>query len=97
MLARLDPNDGKLTVWSGTQMPHRAHAVLCDLLGCGEDKLRVIAPDVGGGFGPKFVFYAEEAVVALAARILGRPVKWIRGPPRAFHRHHPGTRPVLGC
>ena len=77
VLARLDPNDGKLTVWSGTQMPHRAHAVLCDLLGCGENELRVIAPDVGGGFGPKFVFYAEEAVVALAARILGRPVKWI--------------------
>ena len=77
VLARLDPNDGKLTVWSGTQMPHRAHAVLSDLLGCGEDALRVIAPDVGGGFGPKFVFYAEEAVVALAARIVGRPVKWI--------------------
>ena len=77
VLARLDPNDGKLTVWSGTQMPHRAHAVLCDLLGRGEDKLRVIAPDVGGGFGPKFVFYPEEAVVALAARILGHPVKWI--------------------
>ena len=77
VLARLDPNDGKLTVWSGTQMPHRAHAVLSDLLGLGEDELRVVAPDVGGGFGPKFVFYAEEAVVALAARILGRPVKWI--------------------
>ena len=77
VLARLDPNDGKLTVWSGTQMPHRAHAVLCDLLGRGEDELRVIAPDVGGGFGPKFVFYAEEAVVALAACIVGRPVKWI--------------------
>ena len=77
VLARLDPNDGKLTVWSGTQMPHRAHAVLCDLLGRGEDSLRVIAPDVGGGFGPKFVFYAEEAVVALAACIVGRPVKWI--------------------
>ena len=77
VLARVDPNDGKLTVWSGTQMPHRAHAVLCDLLGCGEHELRVIAPDVGGGFGPKFVFYAEEAVVALAARIVGRPVKWI--------------------
>ena len=76
-LARLDPNDGKLTVWSGTQMPHRAHSVLCDLLGCGEDGLRVIAPDVGGGFGPKFVFYAEEAAVALAARIVSHPVKWI--------------------
>ena len=77
VLARLDPNDGKLIVWSGTQMPHRAHAVLCDLLGRGEDRLRVIAPDVGGGFGPKFVFYAEDAVVALAACIVGRPVKWI--------------------
>ena len=77
VLARVDPNDGRLTVWSGTQMPHRAHAVLSDLLGCAEDGLRVIAPDVGGGFGPKFVFYAEEAVIALAARIVGRPVKWI--------------------
>ena len=77
VLARRDPDDGGLTVWSGTQMPHRAHAVLCDLLDCGEDALRVIAPDVGGGFGPKFVFYPEEAVIALAARITGRPVKWI--------------------
>ncbi len=77
VLARLDPNDGRLTVWSGTQMPHRAHGVLRDLLGCGEDELRVIAPDVGGGFGPKFVFYPEEAVTALAARIVDRPVKWI--------------------
>ncbi len=77
VLARPDPNDGRLTVWSGTQMPHRGHAVLCDLLGCAEDALRVVAPDVGGGFGPKFVFYAEEAAVAVAARITARPVKWI--------------------
>ena len=77
VLARPDPNDGGLTVWSGTQMPHRGHMVLCQLLGCEEDSLRVVAPDVGGGFGPKFVFYAEEAAVAVAARIVGRPVKWI--------------------
>ena len=77
VLARPDPNDGGLTVWSGTQMPHRGHMVLCQLLGCEEDALRVVAPDVGGGFGPKFVFYAEEAAVAVAARIVGRPVKWI--------------------
>ncbi len=77
VLARPDPHDGKLTVWSGTQMPHRGHAVLCDLLGCAEDALRVVAPDVGGGFGPKFVFYAEEAAIAVGARIVGRPVKWI--------------------
>ncbi len=77
VLARPDPHDGRLTVWSGTQMPHRAHAVLADLLGCSEDELRVIAPDVGGGFGPKFVFYPEEAAIPVAARILGAPVKWI--------------------
>ena len=77
VLARRDPNDGKLTVWSGTQMPHRGHMVLCGILGCEEDALRVVAPDVGGGFGPKFVFYAEEAAVAVAALITGRPVKWI--------------------
>ena len=77
VLARRDPNDGKLTVWSGTQMPHRGHMVLCSILGCAEDELRVVAPDVGGGFGPKFVFYAEEAAVAVAALITGRPVKWI--------------------
>ena len=77
VLARSDPNDGGLTVWSGTQMPHRGHTILCQVLGCEEDALRVVAPDVGGGFGPKFVFYAEEAAVAVAARITARPVKWI--------------------
>ncbi len=77
VLARPDPADGRLTVWSGTQMPHRAHAVLCRALGLAEDAVRVVAPEVGGGFGPKFVFYPEEAAVAAAALMLDRPIKWI--------------------
>ena len=77
IVARHDPVDDVLTVWSGTQMAHRARDILTVLLGCGDDHVRVIAPDVGGGFGPKFVFYAEDAVVPLAAKLLGRPVKWI--------------------
>ena len=77
VLACPDPREDRLTVWSGTQMPHRAHAVLCRALGLAEDALRVAAPAVGGGFGPKFVFYPEEAAVAAAALLLARPVKWI--------------------
>ncbi len=75
--ARTDPRDGVLTVWSGTQMAHRAQSILVQVLGLAEDRIRVTTPRVGGGFGPKFVFYQEEVVVPLAARLLGRPVKWI--------------------
>ena len=77
VVARPDSADGALTVWSGTQMAHRARNILAQMLGLPEDRVRVIAPVVGGGFGPKFVFYQEEVVVPLAARLLDRPVKWI--------------------
>jgi carbon-monoxide dehydrogenase large subunit len=77
VVARHDPLTDSLTIWAGTQMPHRARNVLADLLRVEGDRLRVIAPDVGGGFGPKFICYPEEAVVPLAAMMLGRPVKWI--------------------
>jgi carbon-monoxide dehydrogenase large subunit len=76
-VAACDPYDGRLTVWTSTQMPHAALRVLCDMLGRDEDAIRVVTPDVGGGFGPKLVFYPEDVCVALAAIILGRPVKWI--------------------
>lgn len=77
VVAALEPMSDLLTMWSSTQTPHAGKRVLCGLLGRDEDKLRVITPDVGGGFGPKLVFYPEEAVVALAAQIYGRPIKWI--------------------
>jgi aerobic carbon-monoxide dehydrogenase large subunit len=67
----------KLTVWSSTQVPHFLRLFLSMLLGIGEDKVRVIAPEVGGGFGSKLQIYAEEIGCAWASRKLGRPVKWI--------------------
>ena len=72
-----DPVDDKLTLWSTTQTPLVAARLLAELLGREQAAVRVIAPDVGGGFGPKLVFYPEEAAVAIAALMTGRPVKWI--------------------
>ncbi|MFT5438594.1 MAG: carbon-monoxide dehydrogenase large subunit [Alphaproteobacteria bacterium] len=66
----------QLTFFSSTQASHSAKAVLVDLLGWDENRVRVITPDVGGGFGPKVVFYPEDISTALAAILLGRPVKW---------------------
>ncbi len=77
VVANLEPMSDLLTVWSSTQTPHAGKRVLCGLLRRDEDKLRVITPDVGGGFGPKLVFYPEEAVVAVAAQMFGAPIKWI--------------------
>jgi carbon-monoxide dehydrogenase large subunit len=76
VLARMGDDD-VLTVWDSTQMPHRAKAVLVNALGLTEDRVRVIAPDVGGGFGPKAVFHPEELAIPAAAMMLHRPVKWI--------------------
>jgi carbon-monoxide dehydrogenase large subunit len=72
-----DSIEDRLTVWSSTQTPHAGRTLLATILGLPEDRIRVVVPEVGGGFGPKLVFYPEEAAVALAARLLGRPVKWI--------------------
>jgi aerobic carbon-monoxide dehydrogenase large subunit len=72
-----DALDGRLTLWSSTQTPHAAQRLLCDMLGRTERRVRVVTPDVGGGFGPKLVFYPEDVATALAALHLRRPVKWI--------------------
>ncbi len=71
------PAAGEYTVWSATQIPHILKVQLAVTLGIPESKLRVIAPQVGGGFGSKLDVYAEEALAVAAARKLGLPVKWI--------------------
>jgi carbon-monoxide dehydrogenase large subunit len=76
-VASHDPVDDKLALWTSTQTPLVAARLLAELLGRDETSVRVIAPDVGGGFGPKLVFYPEEAAVAIAALIARRPVQWI--------------------
>ena len=69
--------DGKMNVWSSTQMPHDIHQGILEVLGLEDDALRVITPEVGGGFGPKYCAYPEELAVPAAARMLGRTLKWV--------------------
>jgi aerobic carbon-monoxide dehydrogenase large subunit len=76
VLASFDADADLLTVWSATQTPHLGRGTLADLLERGLESIRVIAPDVGGGFGTKAPFYAEEAVIPAAAMKLRRPVTW---------------------
>jgi aerobic carbon-monoxide dehydrogenase large subunit len=68
--------EGKLTFWSSTQIPHICRVLLSIQLGISEEKIRVVAPEVGGGFGSKLQVYGEEVLACWCARKLGRPVKW---------------------
>ncbi|GAA0511295.1 carbon-monoxide dehydrogenase large subunit [Saccharopolyspora subtropica] len=72
----VDPTGEQITMWSATQVPHILRLMLAMTLGVPEHKIRVIAPDVGGGFGGKLQVTPEEVIVFLLARRLGRPVKW---------------------
>jgi len=67
---------GEFTLWSATQIPHVLRVMLALVTGVPEQNIRVIAPDVGGGFGSKLQVTAEEVLAMLIARKLGRPVKW---------------------
>ena len=71
------PAQGELTMWSATQIPHIVRTTMALTCGIPETKLRVIAPDVGGGFGSKLQVYGEEAICLVLARKLGVPVKWV--------------------
>jgi aerobic carbon-monoxide dehydrogenase large subunit len=69
--------ENKLTVYSSTQIPHFVKVWEAVILGIPESNVRVVAPEVGGGFGSKIRVYPEEILTALASKKLGRPVKWI--------------------
>ncbi|QFY06186.1 molybdopterin-dependent oxidoreductase [Nonomuraea phyllanthi] len=71
-----DTDGDSFTMWSATQIPHILRVMLAVVTGIPEHKIRVIAPDVGGGFGSKLQVTAEEVLCLLLARKLGRPVKW---------------------
>jgi carbon-monoxide dehydrogenase large subunit len=71
------PDGDRLTVWSSTQAPHWLRAALVTCTGLEAERIRVVAPHVGGGFGVKSMVYPEELLVALLALRLGRPVKWV--------------------
>ena len=76
VLADYKPGEKQLTVWSSTQIPHLMKTQIAGMLQLPEHSVRVITPEVGGGFGSKLNVYAEEALVGWLAMKLGRPVKW---------------------
>lgn len=69
--------DGSLNVWSSTQMPNDLFSAIAEATGLSEDSLRVITPDVGGGFGPKYCIYPEEIAIAAASLLTRRTLKWV--------------------
>jgi carbon-monoxide dehydrogenase large subunit len=77
VIAQYDRGRDEFTIYSSSQIPHLTRSVAADCFGMAESDLRVVAPDVGGGFGIKAHPYVEELVIPFVARALGRPVKWI--------------------
>src|SRR6266536_3315878 len=76
-VASVDPISGKLTVWMTTQAPHAIRTVFSLVSGIPEHKIRIISPDIGGGFGGKVPVYPGYVCAVVAALTTGRPVKWI--------------------
>ena len=83
-MATFDQATGDLTLWTSSQMPHLVRTKLAEHLTCAESRIRVIAPDVGGGFGLKCHVFPEEVLTCLAAMRLGRPVRWLEDRRESF-------------
>ena len=84
VLADYNRGTNQLTVWTSSQIPHLVRLLMSLVTGHPEHQLRIIAPDVGGGFGSKLYLYAEEVITAMVAKQLGRPVKWIEQRTEAY-------------
>jgi carbon-monoxide dehydrogenase large subunit len=95
VVAHFEPAKGSITIWSSTQNPHILKSMIAAMLGFGQDQVRAIAPEVGGGFGAKINIYPEEYVVAVVSKLLGVPVKWIEERSEAFVATTHG-RDILG-
>jgi carbon-monoxide dehydrogenase large subunit len=84
VVADFKTGEKALTIYSSTQIPHLLRTLVAMMLGVPENKLRVVAPEVGGGFGSKLNVYAEEALMGFVAMQIGKPVKWIETRREAF-------------
>ena len=84
VVAHYEPGKESLTIWSSTQNPHVLRTFVARLTGLGQDRVRAIAPEVGGGFGAKINVYGEEYVAAALSKRLGLPVKWVEDRSEAF-------------
>ncbi|MEU6647611.1 xanthine dehydrogenase family protein molybdopterin-binding subunit [Saccharomonospora sp. NPDC046836] len=86
----VDPTAPQLTMWSATQVPHILKTMAALVLGLPEQRIRVVAPDVGGGFGGKLAVTPEEFATLLVAQKLGKPVKWTEGRSETMVAAHHG-------
>ena len=77
LVADYEPSTRALTLWISSQVPHMMQAVLAELFSLPEQRVRVIAPDVGGSFGIKIHVYQDDLAACALAQVLGRPVKWV--------------------
>ena len=84
VLAHYEPGRGTMTIWSSTQNPHILRTMIAAMNGLGQDQVRAIAPEVGGGFGAKINIYGEEYVAAAISKKLGVPIKWVEDRSEAF-------------
>ena len=84
VIAHYERGKGTMTIWSSTQNPHVLRTFIAKLTGLGEDRVRAIAPEVGGGFGAKINIYGEEYVAAALSKRLGVPLKWVEDRSEAF-------------
>jgi carbon-monoxide dehydrogenase large subunit len=84
VLAHFEPGRGTMTIWSSTQNPHILRTMIAAMNGLGQDQVRAVAPEVGGGFGAKINIYGEEYVAAAISKRLGLPIKWIEDRSEAF-------------
>lgn len=91
------PATGELTFWSSTQSPHLLRRRLALATGIAEARIRVLVPDVGGGFGQKIPIHPEEVAVALAARRLGRPVIWVEDRYESLVAAPQAKEQTIGC
>jgi len=84
VVAHYEPGKESMTIWSSTQNPHILRSMIAAMNGLGQDQVRAIAPEVGGGFGAKINIYAEEYVAAAISKRLGIAVKWVEDRSEAF-------------
>jgi aerobic carbon-monoxide dehydrogenase large subunit len=96
VVARFEPNSStaRLTVWTNTQSPHLTRGLLCQQVGLPRHDIRVIAPDIGGGFGVKNRYYPEHTLIPLLAMRLGRAVKWVESRRESFLATYHGREQI---
>ena len=95
VVAHYEPGKDTMTIWSSTQNPHILRTFIAAMTGMGQDQVRAIAPEVGGGFGAKINIYGEEYVVAGLSKRLGLPIKWTEDRSEAFLATNHG-RDIIG-